>query len=342
MVKDETLIRLVHSAKELKVLKVISKITSSTDNLDVIINKVLNVIMNEINARIAFFVIRENEDLIIKNADEARPLHPEFQELIQFIARDTIKYSSPIVLKQSRPNTRMSRFGINSFISVPLMLHEGPIGAILVMSRFNTFPNSVVKLLNTIANQTASSIEHLFLKKAVEEKEKKITNLYSKLYDKEAKKAVVDALTGLFNKRYFVELMDSKAKEGKQLSLIMIDLDFFKHYNDTFGHVEGDNLLRNLGQFITKDFKEFKACRYGGEEFAIIVESDVDTAVNVAEEIRQNVEAFYPKKAKRQVTASLGVGQRKKGEDVESFIKRVDAALYKAKESGRNQVQIAN
>jgi len=342
MVNDETLMRLVHSAKELKIVKAINHITSSTENIDVIINKVVTIIMNEIGVRLVFFILEENGELVIKNLDESRPLHPDFQDLIMFIAKDTIKYCSHIHVKQSRSGTRLNRFGIQSFISVPLMLHEGPVGAIILMSQQRSFSNAAVKLLNSIANQTASAIEHIFLKKKVDEKNEKIAKLYSKLYDKEAKKAVIDALTGLFNKRYFTELMDSKAREGKQLSLIMIDLDFFKSYNDTFGHVEGDNLLRNLGQFITRNFKDLKACRYGGEEFAIIVESNIDDAISVAENLRRNVEAFYPKKAKRPVTCSIGVGQRNKGEDIESFIKRVDNALYKAKESGRNQVQIAN
>ncbi|MCL6500996.1 MAG: GGDEF domain-containing protein, partial [Candidatus Pacearchaeota archaeon] len=157
-----------------------------------------------------------------------------------------------------------------------------------------------------------------------------------------AKRAIVDALTGLFNKRYFVELLDSEARKGKQLSLVMFDLDFFKNYNDTFGHLEGDNLLRAAGQTIQKKCRKMKACRYGGEEFAIIVEGDVSKAANVAEELRRAIESLYPKQAKRVVTASFGVGQRKRGEDIETFIKRVDDALYKSKQSGRNRVCIAN
>ncbi|MGB9707986.1 MAG: sensor domain-containing diguanylate cyclase [Candidatus Pacearchaeota archaeon] len=342
MVDEETLIRLVHSAKELKVLKAITKITSSTDNLNVIINKVLTLILHEINVKIVFFVLEENGNFNIINVDENRPLHPDFHDLVTFIAQDTVKYSQPIFIRQTKKGTIAYRFGIRSFLSVPLMLHEGPIGAIILMAQYRSFTNATLKLMGTIANQVASTIEHLWLKKAIDEKEKKITKLYSKLYTKEAKRAIVDALTGLFNKRYFVELLDSELMKGKQLSMAMFDLDFFKHYNDTFGHVEGDNLLRAVGQVIQKKFKKLKACRYGGEEFAIIVEGDINEAAQVGEELRQAIEALYPKQAKRVVTASVGVGQRKRGEDIENFIKRVDEALYKAKQSGRNQVQIAN
>lgn len=342
MVSDETLMKLAHSAKELKILKLINKVTQSTENFDVITRKIINVILQEFDTKIVFFVTEENGQLKVKNIDKDRPLHPEFYELVVAIAEDTVKYASPIFIRQAKSGTRASRFGIKSFASVPLMLHEGPIGAIILMARHRSFTGATLKLLSTISNQTASAIEHLWLKRAVDEKEKKITKLYSKLYTKEAKRAIVDALTGLFNKRYFVELLDSESKKGKQLSLIMFDLDFFKNYNDTFGHVEGDNLLRAAGQMIQKKCKNLKACRYGGEEFAIIVESDAEEASEVAEELRQAIEALYPKQAKRVITASFGVGQRKRGEDIEKFIKKVDSALYKAKESGRNQVQIAN
>jgi diguanylate cyclase (GGDEF)-like protein len=221
------------------------------------------------------------------------------------------------------------------------MIYTGAIGAIILMARNRSFTSTTLRLLSAIANQTASSIEHIWLKRKVSEKEKKITKLYSKLYDKEARKAIMDALTGLFNRRYFVELMDSESKKGKQLCLIMLDIDFFKSYNDTFGHVEGDHLLRNIGQLIQTKLKNVKACRYGGEEFAFILETNIEEAIKTAEIFRRAFETFYPEKAKRQVTVSLGVGQRKKGENVEAFTKRVDSALYKAKESGRNQVQIA-
>lgn len=342
MVDEKTLARLAHSAKELKVLKLVNKAISSTENINVLINKIVDIILREFNVGLTFFILEANEKLKIMNLDENRPLNEHFQELILVIARDTIKYSSPIVVRQSKRGTMLNRFGIKSFVSVPLMLHEGPIGSIILMARFNSFGPGILKILSTIANQVASGIEHLWLKRAVEEKEKKITKLFQKLYTKEAKRAIVDALTGLFNKRYFVELLDSEAKKGKQLSLVMFDLDFFKNYNDTFGHLEGDNLLRAAGKVIQKKCKNMKACRYGGEEFAIIVESDANEAARIAEELRQAIEALYPKEAKRVVTASFGVAQRKRGEDIESFIKRADAALYKSKESGRNRVTIAN
>lgn len=342
MVDKKTLAKLAHSAKELKIMKAINKVVSSTDNLNVIISKVTNIIFNEIDVRIIFFVLEENGKLQIKNIDENRPFHPDFQDLVLFISQDTVKYASPILIKQTRNGSLASKFGIKSFLSVPLMLHEGPIGSIVLMARYRSFTNATLKLISAIANQVASSIEHLWLRKAVDEKEKKITKLFQKLYSKEAKRAIVDALTGLFNKRYFVELLDSEAKKGKQLSLVMFDLDFFKNYNDTFGHVEGDNLLRAAGQTIRKKCKNLKACRYGGEEFAIIVEADANEAANVAEDLREAIESLYPKQAKRVVTASFGVGQRKRGEDIETFIKRIDDALYKSKQSGRNRVTIAS
>jgi len=341
MGNDDILRKLVYTAKELKILKSISQIANTTDNIDVIINKIIRVILREFDIGMVFFILKEEGEIKIKNLDESRPLHPAFQELISIIGEDTINDASPILVKESKPGTRLRHFGITSFASVPLMIYTGAIGAIILMARNRSFTSTTLRLLSAIANQTASSIEHIWLKRKVSEKEKKITKLYSKLYDKEARKAIMDALTGLFNRRYFVELMDSESKKGKQLCLIMLDIDFFKSYNDTFGHVEGDHLLRNIGQLIQTKLKNVKACRYGGEEFAFILETNIEEAIKTAELFRRAVETLYPEKAKRQVTVSLGVGQRKKGENVETFTKRVDSALYKAKESGRNQVQIA-
>lgn len=340
MANKEVVRKLVHTTKELRVLKAINRAVHSTDNLDVLVTKVIRVINKELRVSLVFISLKNKGEIEIKSPLKEN-LHPEFKELIKIIAEDTIKNASPIFLKQTRPNTRLKKFGIRSMISAPLMSYSGPIGTIIIMAQYRNFHIITFKILNAVAVQTASAIQHARLKQTVDEKEKKIVKLYSKLYGKEAKKAIVDELTGLYNKRYFVTLLEKEIEKGKRVNLIIIDLDFFKSYNDSYGHVEGDKLLSNLGKTLQKKAKKAKACRYGGEEFALIVNSSFEGAVKLAEEIRKEIEAFYPEKAKRTVTASFGVGQRKKGESREHFVKRVDTALYKAKEMGRNTVWIA-
>lgn len=340
MANKEVVRKLVHTAKELRVLKAINKAVHSTDNLGVLITKVIKIINTELRVSLVFIALENKGEIEIKSPLKEN-LHPEFKEIIKIIAEDTIKNASSIFLKQTRPHTRLRKFGIRSMISAPLMSYSGPIGTIIIMAQHRNFHMITFKILKAIAVQTAVTIQHVRLKQTVDEKDKKIVKLYSKLYGKEAKRAIVDELTGLYNKRYFTTLLEKEIEKGKRISLIIIDLDFFKSYNDTYGHVEGDKLLEILGKTLQKKAKKTKACRYGGEEFALIVNSSFEEAVKLAETLRKEVEAFYPNKAKRTVTASFGVGQRKRGESKEKFVKRVDAALYKAKEMGRNTVWTA-
>jgi len=157
----------------------------------------------------------------------------------------------------------------------------------------------------------------------------------------------VDELTGLFNKRYFNQTIlaeiDRSKRYGNPLSLVMMDIDNFKHHNDTYGHAEGDKVLERLGQILsstvrTTDF----ACRYGGEEFAIVMPNTNSAGAQVlAERIRGEVAAqeFYPLPGERVCkTISLGLTEFVGGDDRESLIKRADANLYKAKETGKNRV----
>ncbi|UZE94284.1 MAG: sensor domain-containing diguanylate cyclase [Candidatus Pacearchaeota archaeon] len=340
MANEEVVRKLVHTTKELRVLKTINKAVHSTDNLDVLVTKVLRIINKELRVSLVFIALENKGQIEIKGSLKDN-LHPEFEELLKVISEDTIKNASPIFLKQTRPNTKLRNFRIRSLISAPLMSYSGPIGTMIIMAQYRNFHVITLKILNAIAVQTASAIQHARLKQTVDEKEKKIVKLYSKLYGKEAKRAIVDELTSLYNKRYFITMLEKEIEKRKRVNLIILDLDFFKSYNDTYGHVEGDKLLANLGKTLQKKAKKAKACRYGGEEFAILVSSSFEDAVKLAESIRKEIESFYPDKAKRTITASFGVGQRKRREKREQFVKRVDAALYKAKEMGRNTVWTA-
>lgn len=335
--REEVVKRLIHSAKELRTLKSINRIVNSTENLEVLLAKVARVINKELRVSLVFITLENKGQMEIKTAMKD-DIHPEFEEILKIISEDTMKNSSPIFLRHTRPNTRLKKFGIRSLISAPLMSYSGPLGAIIIMAQYRNFKLETLKILNSVAVQTASAIQNLGLKETIFEKEKKITSLYTKLYGKEAKRAIIDELTGLYNKRYFITLLEQEIEKRKKPCIILMDLDFFKSYNDTYGHLEGDKLLSDLGKILQKKAKKSKACRYGGEEFAVIFNGSFEDAVRLAESIRKEIEILYPEKAKRKVTASFGVCQRKKGELRDIFVKRVDDALYKAKEMGRNTV----
>ena len=160
-----------------------------------------------------------------------------------------------------------------------------------------------------------------------------------------------DELTGLQNRRAFnetlAELTVTYEDQPDQLHLIMTDIDHFKQFNDTFGHLTGDSVLRYFAKLILKSKGDKEAAfRYGGEEFAIVLwDSSMEDARARAESLRQELQHAHLKRKTDQrplgtITASFGVGEFKGADDtIEAFIDRADKALYLAKKCGRNQVR---
>lgn len=160
--------------------------------------------------------------------------------------------------------------------------------------------------------------------------------------------ATTDGLTELYNHRYFQEQMiqniETSKRYNKNFSLIMIDIDFFKKFNDTYGHQSGDAVLRQVAQILKKNVRSSDiVCRYGGEEMSIILtNTDNDAAITTAEKICHAVSEKPLKLVNGKdvnVTISLGVSTYpQNGETTQDMIKYADDCLYKAKEHGRNQV----
>jgi diguanylate cyclase (GGDEF)-like protein len=162
---------------------------------------------------------------------------------------------------------------------------------------------------------------------------------------------VHDVLTGLFNRRYLEETLEREIfrgrRKGASLGLIMLDLDHFKRFNDTYGHEAGDNLLRTLGKFLGKRVRrEDVACRYGGEEFVLILaEASQEIVYQRAEEIRREfpkVPVWYRGQVLESVTVSLGVAMfPEHGATGRDVLRAADDAMYRAKAQGRNRVLVA-
>jgi diguanylate cyclase (GGDEF)-like protein len=157
-----------------------------------------------------------------------------------------------------------------------------------------------------------------------------------------AQAAVTDGLTGLKNHRAFQEALHSAAQMAERLqqplSLIMFDIDHFKQFNDTFGHPAGDELLRQVAQVLRESARAYDvAARYGGEEFALLLpNTTLEQAVQVAERLRQQIRAIENPHAP--VSASFGVATYRRGTPPATLVYEADAALYRAKRSGRDQV----
>ena len=157
-----------------------------------------------------------------------------------------------------------------------------------------------------------------------------------------------DGLTGAYNKRYFDEELERELHRFKRyerpLSLIIMDIDHFKRINDEFGHLAGDRVLTQLGLLISTNVRrEDTFCRYGGEEFAVLMpEMDLEGAVAVAERLRGLVEEghFSFEGLDLPVTISIGVAEADGSlHEPDDFIRIADQRLYKAKEDGRNRVE---
>lgn len=170
-------------------------------------------------------------------------------------------------------------------------------------------------------------------------------------HDKTIKKmeqlVITDDLTGLYNSRYFFDLIETEIarhhRYSHPLSLLMMDLDFFKDYNDTWGHIEGDNVLNELGKIIRACLRTTDtAFRYGGEEFAVLLpETKLEKACPLGTRIIESVRAkvFNPKlDTTSSITISIGATELIKNDNRESFIKRSDKALYLSKNNGRDQL----
>lgn len=162
--------------------------------------------------------------------------------------------------------------------------------------------------------------------------------------------AVTDVLTGLFNMRYFRVQIDLEIQRAMQLgqpfTLMMMDIDNFKVFNDRYGHLEGDRVLRLLGRLINSVIREQDvACRYGGEEFALILPGgDCQAAIHIHERLQaalQHCERHERAELPHAVTLSVGVAQYLPGEDADDLIGRADNALYSAKQCGRDQLVIS-
>ncbi len=167
---------------------------------------------------------------------------------------------------------------------------------------------------------------------------------------KTEREALIDALTGLHNRKAFdrkaKDLHEAFQKDGAGFSVIMLDIDFFKSFNDKYGHQTGDEVLRIVGSMLHDTLKgrDFPA-RYGGEEFVVFLPgTTLKNACIVAEQIKRNISARNLKVIKTgeslgNITVSLGVSEINSGDTIDSIIERADKALYLAKDSGRNNVK---
>ena len=224
---------------------------------------------------------------------------------------------------------------IGSLIAVPFLRRGKVLGLICAFrDRPKRFQFSDLKLFNSVAEHLAVAMEN------------------ARLFEETKQMAITDGLTGLYNKRFFLDVMQSEVERAKRcehdLSLIMMDIDNFKHYNDTNGHPAGDVLLKELATLIQDAIRKVDIpCRYGGEEFVVILpETAKHDAKIVAEKLVAIVNSHPFLHADDQpmgfVSVSMGLATfPQDGADEDDLVCKADEALYTAKTSGKNKVVLA-
>ena len=180
-------------------------------------------------------------------------------------------------------------------------------------------------------------------------KERKLTNERLQMLEKLKKQSITDGLTKLYNSRHFYNQLKSEVDRSTRyshpLTMLILDIDHFKDYNDRYGHLEGDKVLLRIGQVIKLLLRKMdSAYRYGGEEFTVILpETDSEEAFTVAQRIRKAIKeiVFSPEPGNyASITISIGMTAYSPLEGLTDFIQRADKALYVSKEGGRDKVSV--
>ena len=231
---------------------------------------------------------------------------------------------SPYASKEQR-----IKYKHDAAICIPLMVEKTIIG---VMNLSNILPSFLtdenLAKINTIAQHLSLAMNNSLLHRQVE------------------KQSIIDDLSGLYNRRYLYSILEYEMLREKRhdqgLSIIMIDIDFFKKVNDSYGHNAGDIAIKKISKNINDNVRKIDIpCRYGGEEFIVILPFTSEKGAKiVAERIRKSIEKDVieiNESIKLSLTISIGIAKYENGESIDSLINRSDKALYSAKQKGRNR-----
>ena len=250
------------------------------------------------------------------------------------------KTQKPVVIEKAAdhplyctPNAR--KWGVQSVAGFPLKGKWGLTGVLnLVFLKSHTFSKEECNLISLLADQAAIAVEN------------------SRLYEETKLLATTDPLTGVWNRRYIDEHLQIELvrahRFNRQVSVLMIDIDKFKLFNDKYGHSSGDEVIRTVARAILKSCREIDLVgRYGGDEFAVILpETDASGAAHTSERILDNLKKNIftaPNGNKLTITLSIGIASYPlDGKKAGRLLSLADAALYRAKSAGGGQFQLEN
>ncbi|MCX5693832.1 MAG: sensor domain-containing diguanylate cyclase [Candidatus Omnitrophica bacterium] len=251
-----------------------------------------------------------------------------------------LRHSNQLIVENLKKDFRFDSDSISgkeirsvlSLISSPLISNNSLLGLLRLESNQECFFNQDdLRFLSLVADLGAVALEN------------------SLLFQKTQDLAIHDSLTGLYTRSYFIDRLRDETRRCQRLdqylSLMMIDIDFFKQYNDKFGHIVGDLVLKKMGIVLKESLAEFNplVCRFGGEEFLVMLSGGIDKkkALAIAEMLRQRIqnEKIMLRRQNTQVTVSIGVASLPLDtKDEDELVQKADKAMYIAKGKGRNQV----
>lgn len=327
--------------KELSILYDVTAALSTSIELADVLDSVVDMMVTMLDTdTCSLFLLDEaSQTLSLKasrGVDPSSPLAHLSLRLGEGAAGWCAQHRKPIIIDDVSQDDRFA-FGqgaehiTTSLMCVPLLHGEKVIGVITVGSVTpRQFTDEELKLTYIIASRATLAIEN------------------AQLYEATQRLAVTDGLTGLYNHRYFQEQLqdelDRATRFNQSVSLIMLDFDRFKRFNDTFGHPAGDRLLHDAARLLRQSIRRIDIpARYGGEEFAVILpETDKAGAMVLAERIRQTMEThlFQDNRGRPVVTVTVSLGVATYPEDAstrQELVSCSDLALYRAKKNGRNR-----
>lgn len=254
------------------------------------------------------------------------------------IAGHVVSTGKMIYVKDCLKEPRLVDKGValaGSILSLPLQYKSQALGVIhFGRNEIDGFGAQDIRMLKLVADQVALAMAN------------------AKLYTKTRELSLTDELTGVYNRRHFQEVLQLEWKRAvrfkRELSVLMIDIDYFKKFNDTYGHLAGDQVLRQIGFLLKNSLREVDTvARFGGEEFVVMLpDTDKRGALAVAEKLRHLVQEHRfvgEKKTLQAITISVGVAcYPHDADEMDDLIDHADIVLYEAKDGGRNRVVVYN
>ncbi|MEA4907650.1 MAG: GAF domain-containing protein [Anaerolineaceae bacterium] len=323
-------------AEEAEILRLASSAVASAIELDEVFNLVLEHLQRVVpyDSASIFLVEKEHVRLVagrgLRTDAVLNQTLPDDDRLFQEIKRLGV----PLILKDAQNDSRFHSWGdathVHGWIGVPMMSRAKLVGFITLDSCCpGSYEQADADLAQVYANEVALAIEkaHLF---------RRVQQL-----------AITDPLTGLYNRRYFIEAGQREFKRARRhdtdLSLALIDIDFFKNVNDTYGHLAGDHILYELSVLLQHDLRQSDiVARYGGEEFVMLLpETTLAGAEVVAQRLHNVIMRNTFDLGQRSISISISIGIADATgdcQDIQELFKRADQALYGSKQSGRGRI----